>query len=134
MIEVAVTEDERVDRGQIHFENVEVVQLRHRAGAEVQEVVALLAASVGLEVKAETELAVELLVEIRPQAPADTLHVNRADLGALDDDIMLVVDDHPDRQAVHGWGRAGLRPRQPSSRTAHGGADQNRPSHNSACA
>jgi len=45
-------------------------------------------------VEAEAELAVELLLEVRTDPPADPLHIDSADLRALDEDVVGVVDDH----------------------------------------
>jgi hypothetical protein len=122
VVEVPVADDQRVKGGAVDLEDIEVVKQGSWREPEVEEEVPLLASPLGLQVKREAVLVVEVLREACPEDDPDSLNLQRANFCGPDQRIVVSVHDYPDREAIHGRGRTGFRLRQPSSRTPDGHA------------
>ena len=131
VIEVAVAHDERVDRGGVDLEEIEILELTLGGRAEVKQKIPRLVPPPRLEMIPQPELAHHLASEVGLHDHAHALDLYVAHPRRPLERILRVVDDDAHRQAVDDGRRAPTRRSNPAPEpTGSGGPEQ----HNSPCA
>src|SRR5207247_290891 len=127
VIEVAVTDDQGVDRRRVDLQEIQVVEQRRGREAEVQERLPRLAPALGFQMQRQAELVVDVLTEPGAGDDAEALDLDLAHPRGTDEGILVAVDDHTDRQAIHGRRRARLGSGRRRPRAANSRAEQECP-------
>src|SRR5687768_2012279 len=99
MVEMAVRERHRVELRRIDLQELHVVEERRRLETEIEQHVACLAPGLGLEPERQAPFAVQRAAEVLERS-ADAADAYRFGRRRAQEDVMVLLHEHPDRETV----------------------------------